>query len=83
MHRRKRLALKKIVEAATSQALKFGGVNGLIAGVVSRLFWRFIVVPIVKHAHKKGGLRTSKTSIVVQKHGKVWHNLNYEYDFTM
>ena len=72
--------LKRILETAASRALRLAGVNGLVAGVASRLFWRFIVVPIVKHAHRKGRLGIRNHAIHIQKHNKVWHNLNYDTD---
>ena len=74
---RPKRALKIAIQAAASKALRLAGVNGLVAGVASHLFWRFIVVPIIKHAHKKGRLKVTKSSIVVQKHDKSWHNLNH------
>lgn len=73
----RRRTVKRLVEVAATRGLKLLGLNGLVAGVVSHLFWRFVVVPIVKHAHRKGGLVVKKDSIHLQKHDKTWHNLKY------
>ena len=75
--RRATKALKGTVMAVASKALRLAGVNGLVAGVASHLFWRFIVVPIVKHARKEGRLKASRyQKLYVLKKKKLWHNLD-------
>lgn len=51
---KQKLLLKRLVEGVTSRLLKAAGVRGLVAGVASRLFWKYIVVPVVKHLHASG-----------------------------
>lgn len=85
----KKRLLKHLVEIAASRGLKLFGVNGLVAGVASHLLWKFIIFPIVRHAHKKGGLQSQGSkkpgTIHVKKHktkhGEMWHNLSNGKDY--
>ena len=51
---------KHLIEKTVQKILVLFGVHTLAAHIFSHVFWRFIVRPIVKYAHRKGGLKIHK-----------------------
>ena len=71
---------KTLVEKLLSKLLRTGGVNGVVAGVASRLFYKLIVIPILKHLHKHDRLFIHslgpKQKIMLKNHDDRWYPID-------